>query len=206
MTTDQAEGIIRSATHQLSERDKVIKAIYEDIGLCTIRPSQTYFQNLCSSIISQQLSNKAAKTIYGRFSILLDGDLEPNQVLKYDINDFRSLGISSQKANFMLGLADNFIKNDAFWSNLPNLSNDEAKKNLCSIRGIGEWTADMFLIFSLFRLDVLPLGDVGLQNAMKHFYSLPEKPDTHLMKDIAKNWGEHSAVASWYMWKGYDNL
>ena len=204
MTTGEAKIKIQEATDFLVTRDDVLNRIYQEIGLCTIRPSNSYFINLTRSIISQQLSVKAAGTIFGRFERLLQDNITPNSVGQYAIDDFRAIGVSGKKASFILGLATEFVENPIYWSDMSKMSNQEIKIQLCQVKGIGEWTAEMFSIFTLFKLDVLPLGDVGLQNAIQYFYQLDSKPSAEQIKSIAKSWGDYSSVASWYLWKGFD--
>lgn len=195
---------IKVATSYLVANDKVMAQLHKKVGPCTMRLSSTYFENLCGSIVSQQLSSKAADTIYGRFVELLEKDITPQKVVQFSPERIATVGVSKSKARFIVGLAEHFIEQPHFWKTLPKLPNEEAKKQLLTIKGIGNWTADIFLIFSLFRLDVFPIGDVGLHNAIQYFYQLKKKPSENQLLKISKRWGEYSAVASWYLWRGYD--
>lgn len=197
---------VKRAMTFLARNDQVLSQLIARVGPCTLGPADDHFGKLCSSIIAQQLSVKAASTIKSRFTTLVGNEVVPHRILQLADDEFRSIGVSGQKTSFIKGLASHFIENSGAWNELPSLETSQAKKFLCSVRGIGDWTADMFLIFTLFRLDILPVGDVGLQNAIKKFYELPAKPDAREMAAIAANWGEYSSVASWYLWRAYDAL
>jgi len=196
---------ILEGTNYLIKNDLILKEIIKKEGQCKLTPSRTYFKNLVKSIIGQQLSTKAARTIFIRFCEKINNKIIPDNILKLKQMDFREVGVSKQKMNYLIGLSKTYKKDENFFKSLTKHSNEEIITELTKIKGIGLWTAGMFLIFSLNRLNVLPLDDVGFQNSIKLHYKLRKKPNTKKMLNIAKNWGEYSSIAAWYLWQGLDN-
>jgi len=173
-----------------------------------VEPHTDYYRELVDSIISQQLSIKASATIVKRF-VALFGDTfpTPEQILERDIDELRAVGMSRSKASYVLDLATHILDNKLQPEKLPALSNEEVIRELTAVKGIGEWTAHMFLIFSLGRLDVLATGDLGVRMAMKRLYGLPDAPKPDEMRAIADkfNWHPYESIACWYLWKSLDN-
>jgi len=196
---------IQIGVNLLKLNDPVLKKIIEDHGECTLKSSNSYFKNLVRSIISQQLSVNAAKTIYNR---LLDEckTITPRQVKSQSIENLRRAGLSNQKAEFILSLANFAIKNPKFFKEIEKLPDEEIIIELRKIRGIGEWTAQMFLIFSINRLNVLPINDVGFRRSVRKNYSINENADLdEEILNISKLWGNYRTIAAWYLWKSLDN-
>jgi DNA-3-methyladenine glycosylase II len=189
----------------LKENDPILKKIIEINGKCTLSPSSTYFKNLIRSIISQQLSVKAAKTIHDRL-IAKCQDITPENTKNLSIEELRSLGISYQKASFIHSLADYTLMNPDHFTNSNDLSDEQIIKNLCNIKGIGLWTAQMFLIFSLNRLNILPLSDAGFRRSFKQKYSIYDNDDldSEIVR-ISEAWGNYKSIAVWYLWKDLDS-
>lgn len=189
----------------LKNSDPIVNNLISKHGACDLKPSNTYFQNLVKSIISQQLSNKAASTIYKRFEAKVSNLVTPQKVLRLNNQHFREAGISKQKMGYLLELCNIYIKDIDFFKNIITYKNAEIIEELTKIKGIGTWTAQMFLIFSLNRLDVLPLDDIGLRNSVKLHYKLRKNPDKKKLILISKKWGNYSSIAVWYLWKALDN-
>lgn len=177
-------------------------------GECTIRPNQNYYHELVSSIISQQLSVKAAGSIQSRFVDLFEGQLpSPQMIVETSPEKLRSVGLSSAKVRYVQDLATHILDGRLELDQLPRLSNGEIVAELTAIKGIGEWTAHMFLIFCLGRLDVLPVGDLGIKMGIKKLYGLDHVP---LPKEvatiaIAQGWHPYASIASWYVWRSLEN-
>lgn len=207
MTIKRQKQLQKAADH-LSKHDPRLAAIITQFGLCTIEPHDDYYRELVDSIISQQLSVKASATIVKRF-IGLFGDKfpTPEQILQRDIDELRAVGMSRSKASYVLDLAAHILEGTLQPKKLPDLPNDEVIRELVTIKGIGEWTAHMFLIFSLGRLDILATGDLGVRMAMKRLYDLPEVPKPDEMRAIAQkyHWHPYESIACWYLWKSLDN-
>ena len=195
---------MQKAADHLSAHDPILAPIIAEVGLCTIKPHTNYYQELVDSIVSQQLSIKAAATIWQRFLDLFDGSFpEPEAILQKSIEELRSAGLSRTKAAYIQDLANHILDGTLQIQKLPQLSNEEIIRELTAVKGIGEWTAHMFLMFSLGRLDILATSDLGVRNGVKHVYNLPEPPDAATITALAKkyHWAPYESIACWYMWQ-----
>ena len=189
------------AVDYLKENDKIMKNIIEDIGECTLKSSKDYFRSLVKSIVYQQLAIKAARTIYNRFLSELNDDLTPENVLQLKEEQFKKAGISNQKKSYLIDLSNKFNERYIDIKKIHQLSDEDLIKLLTEIRGIGRWSAEMFLIFSLTRLNVLPLDDLGFKRSLMINYNLKQKPSNEEVIKIAKSWGEYKSIAVWYLWQ-----
>ena len=200
---------LQVAANYLAKADPTLSPIIARAGISTITPNKNYYQKLVESIISQQLSVKAADTIEKRFLALFEGDdfPTPGQILEKSIEELRAVGLSRQKGTYIQDLAVKVIENTVRFNHLDALSNDEVIAELTQIKGVGVWTVHMFLMFCMGRLDVLPTGDLGIKNGMYALYGLKEKPTPEEMEKIAKKnkWHPYESVASWYVWHSLDN-
>ena len=199
---------IRSGERQLMEADPILNMLINKYGPCTISPHTNYYGELVSAIIGQQLSEKAGATIYKRFLTLFDGKLPtPEQILNTDTEAIRGIGCSYSKANYMKDLAQHIVDGRLDLDHIATLPNDVVIHQLVAVKGIGEWSAHMFMMFSLGRLDILPTGDLGVRKAMMQLYDLPELPKPAVMHEIAltHHWAPYQSIASWYMWQSLDN-
>jgi len=207
MTTERTE-LLQAAADHLSRYDPHLAPIVQRFGLSTITPHNDYYRELVDSIISQQLSVKAAATIVKRFVELFSGNFpSPEQILERSVEELRAVGMSRPKASYVLDLAQHILDGQLQVEKLPNLSNEEVIRELTAVKGIGEWTAHMFLIFSLGRTDILATGDLGVRNAMMRLYELDKLPSPDEMRAIAEqyNWHPYESFACWYLWKSLDN-
>ncbi len=186
--------------------DPVMSGLIAKYGDCTLTPHNDYYRELVTSIISQQLSVKAAQTIFNRFLNLFNGNMPaPAQVLATDIETLRSIGCSCAKASYITDLAERIMDGRLDLDHIATLPNDEVIKQLVAVRGIGEWSVHMFMIFSLGRTNILPIGDLGIRNAMAHLYNLDcTKPKDLLQISLQNQWAPFQSVASWYLWKSID--
>jgi DNA-3-methyladenine glycosylase II len=164
------------------------------------------FESLIRSIIFQQLSGKAATTILNRFLELFpDGRFPtPQEVLKLKDAQFKESGISGQKMGYLRKLATKFIDGTIDPSNFKNMSDDEIRAHLLAVKGIGPWTADMFLMFTLYRPNIVPVGDLGIRKGFQKLFKLKELPDAKTMERLSKDWQPHRTVACWYLWELVD--
>lgn len=207
MTNARTQLLLTAANH-LSANDPNLKPVIKQFGPCTVAPHDDYYRELVDSIISQQLNIKASATIIKRFVALFDDKFPtPAQILQRDIEELRAVGMSRPKASYVLDLALHIEEGRLQPEKLPKLSNEEVVRELTAVKGIGEWTAHMFLIFSLGRTDVLATGDLGVRMAMKKLYGLPEAPKPDEMRAIADkfNWHPYESIACWYLWQSLDN-
>ncbi|MEH0156030.1 DNA-3-methyladenine glycosylase 2 family protein [Limibacter armeniacum] len=188
-------------------QDVELARLIETVDLHEIEKGDDIFGSLVSSIISQQLSVKAAATIYKRFEQLIGGLPTPEKLLALTEDELRSVGISRQKTGYLYNIADFFSLEENRQLPWRELEDTEVLKKLVSIKGVGEWTVHMIMIFRLGREDVLPVGDLGIQNGMVKLYGLEGKgKELHKkMKEIAAPWAPYRSYASRLIWKSLDN-
>ena len=200
---------LQTAADHLSTHDDTLSSVITTAGLATFTPHKNYYQELVESIISQQLSVKAASTILKRFVDLFpSGNFPtPDQILQKDIEQLRSVGLSRQKGSYIQDLAVKVIDGTVKFDHLDELSNDDIIAELTQIKGVGIWTVHMSLMFCMGRLDVLPIGDLGIKNGIQKLYNLDHQPTPDEMHQIAhdNNWHPYESVASWYIWHSLDN-
>lgn len=201
-------ALLQEAADHLAAHDDVLAPIIAESGLAHIQPHTNYYWELVDSIISQQLSVKAAATIERRFQALFDNEYpEPLQILNKSIDDLRSVGLSRAKATYIRDLARHVVDGRVQFDMLDVLSNDGIIATLTDIKGVGEWTVHMFLIFCMGRLDVLPVGDLGIRNGIRTLYGFDELPKAEQIRALAlrNQWHPYESVASWYVWRSLDN-
>jgi DNA-3-methyladenine glycosylase II len=202
-------SVLLAAAKHLARNDAVLAPIIERAGIASIIPHKNYYQELVESIVSQQLSVKAAATILKRFVDLFEGDgfPTPDQILAKDIETLRGVGLSRQKGTYIQDLALKVIDESVRFNHLDVLSNDEVIAELTQIKGVGVWTVHMFLIFCMGRLDVLPVGDLGIKNGIAKLYGFDNSPTVEEMQTVASanRWHPYESVASWYVWHSLDN-
>jgi DNA-3-methyladenine glycosylase II len=162
------------------------------------------FSSLAEAIVYQQLNGKAAVTIFNRFAALAGEPITPESILKLSDEQLRSAGLSKQKSAYLKDLAAKTASGLLDFSRLPELTDEEAIKHLTQVKGIGVWTAHMFLMFSLRRPNVLPTGDYGVQVAVKKYYRKRRLPKPKDMEKIARAWEPYRSIACWYMWRSLD--
>lgn len=198
---------LKDAERLLSRRDPALKLIIKRYGPCTMsaQPVGKYFDSLVDAIISQQISVRAATTIFARFKKLLRGRISAQGVLRLSDVKLKSVGISPQKMTYLRDLSKCWQNGTIKHRTFSKLSDEEVINELTMVKGIGRWTAEMFLMFSLGRLDVLPVADLGLQNAIQKAYGFKTRPSERTIRRIAEQWKPYRSIGSWYMWKSLDN-
>ena len=222
---------MRKAVLHLKKSDPVMRAIIEKIGPFRMEFGDPTFHSLAEAIIYQQLNGKAAVTIFKRFAALAGDPLTPTGILKLTPEQMRSVGLSKQKSSYLFDMAGRAHRGELDFSRIHKLSDEEVIEHLTQVKGVGAWTAHMFLMFTLRRPDILPTGDFGIRMAMyKHYLAkrakaaarkstngkarqlkgkkVPEpkielpKPDQ--MEKIAARWSPYRSIACWYLWKSLD--
>ncbi|HSW80591.1 MAG TPA: DNA-3-methyladenine glycosylase [Candidatus Saccharimonadales bacterium] len=196
------------AAKYLTAADAVLAPIIAAAGPCTIRQHQNYYWELIDGIIGQQMSIKAAAAIERRFKELFGTETpQPEAIVEKSIDDLRSVGLSRAKASYIQDLAQHIIDGKLKFDNFESMSNDEIIQELVAVKGIGEWTAHMFLMFCMARTDILAVGDLGVRNAVKKLYGFDNIPTPDEVKLIAEqnNWHPYETAACWYLWKSSDN-
>lgn len=213
MTTRKNQSIVFknsliNAQKHLSKVDPLLAQLIIKYGKCKITPHTDYYAELLDSIISQQLSVKAASTIHGRVLGLFEGNLPtPQQLLEIDDETIRNCGVSYAKISYLKDLASHVIDGRLDLNHISTLPNNEVMEQLVAVKGIGEWSAHMFMIFSLGRLDILPVGDLGVRRAAMNLYKLGDLPKSADLELLSKkhHWSPYESVAAWYLWKSLDN-
>ena len=193
-----------AAAKLLAERDAVVARLHSAVGPPDIRPPQrTPFEALARAICFQQLSGKAASTIYGRFEVAVGGDVNPQAILATPLETLRAAGLSAAKAASVIDLsekvADGTVPLDH--DGLKRLSDDELVDRLVVVRGIGRWTAEMFLLFQLRRLDVWPIDDLGVRKGFAIAWELPAMPAPKALADLGEPYRPYRSVVAWYCWR-----
>ena len=189
------------------KRDKNMKILIDKFGSPNFTIGQDYFQSLLRSIVFQQLSGKAAQTIYERFIKLIPktSNLCPNEVLKLNNDDMRKSGLSFQKINYVKNLADYFENNSFKKKDVERMTDEEISKELTQIKGIGQWTVDMFLMFTLNRADILPCKDLEIQKGIMKVLNMNNLPSKKEMEDCSRKWRPYRTIACWYLWRMVDD-
>ena len=191
----------------LLKRDKKMRVLINEFGRPDFNLRQDYFQSLLRSIVFQQLSGKAAQTIYERFVNLIPktSNLCPHEVLKLDNDEMRKAGLSFQKINYVKNLADYFENNSFQKKDVEKMTDEEISKELIQIKGIGQWTVDMFLMFTLNRPDILPYKDLGIQKGIMKILNMKNLPTKKEMENCTKKWRPYRTIACWYLWRIADD-
>ena len=193
----------RAVTH-LKKSDPVLRAIIERIGPYRMQFAPPEFHSLAEAIVYQQLNGKAAVTIFKRFAALAGEPVTPEGILKLSDEQLRSVGLSKQKSAYLKDLATKTEAGLLDFSRLSNMPDTEVIQHLTQVKGVGVWTAQMFLMFTLRRPDVLPTGDYGVQAAIKKHYRKRRMPKPHIMEKIARPWVPYRSIACWYLWRSLD--
>lgn len=198
----------KAAAKHLAAADPRLAPLVQRFGLCPLEPHTNYYRELVESIIGQQLSVKAAASINRRFVELFEGQFpDAESILNQPVEYLRTAGLSGAKARYVQDLARHVQEGRLEFERFDALPNEEIIQELTAVKGIGEWTAHMFLIFCMGRLDVLPVGDLGIRTGVMRLYNLPELPDAKQIQTIAEQnrWHPYESVASWYIWQSLDN-
>ena len=188
--------------NQLSSIDPILKHLFNGFDIPKLKIEKNYFWALCRSIIYQQISGKAAKTISDRFLALFRSgiNIQPREVLDIDINSLYSIGLSRQKASYMKNIAEAFGNKLINDENFIMMNDEEILKQLTMIKGVGKWTAEMFLIFTLRRSDVFPVTDLGVQKGFQIVYDLDELSTIEQMNEKAEEWKPYRTIVTLYLW------
>jgi DNA-3-methyladenine glycosylase II len=197
---------MRSALKHLKKSDPVIAAIIKRVGPFSMQYREPSFETLVRSIVYQQLSGRVASVIFGRLHTAAgEEQLTPAGIMKLRPEKMRKLGLSAQKTLYIRELAKHTKRGSIVFENLTETEDAAVIDHLTRVKGIGVWTAQMFLMFALRRNDVLPVGDLGIRSAMKKAYGLSDLPKPVEMEKIAAAWKPYTSVACWYLWRSLEN-
>jgi DNA-3-methyladenine glycosylase II len=202
MTTTGLQFDVKDAEKHLRAVDPVLGALIDKHGKYDVQVREDPYHALLRAILFQQLAGAAANAIQKRFHALYgDRPPTPEELLDTSEEDLRAAGLSRQKLGYMRDLALHMVEGKLDFAVIPTLDDDEVTKRLTAVKGLGEWSAHMFLMFHLGRPDVLPVGDLGVRNGMKVAYGLEESPTPKQALEIGAKWAPYRSVGSWYMWR-----
>jgi DNA-3-methyladenine glycosylase II len=199
---------LEAAESHLAKNDPQLAAVIKKYGPCSLTTHSDHYAELVSSIVGQQLSTKAGNTIWRRVLDVFDGKMPtPEQLIKVDTERLRACGVSYAKVGYMKDLATHIIDGRLNMPHISKLPNDEIIRELTAVKGIGQWSAHMFMIFSLGRLDILPVGDLGVRKGAMMLYGLKDLPNGKTLEKLAfdNSWSPYESVAAWYLWQSLDN-
>ena len=188
------------AVTDLSKNDDIIAKIITDYPKERMEMKNDTLHTLVRSVVGQQISVRAADAIWNRLDEACNNSITENNLLKLSIEDMRKTGLSNTKSNYIMNIV-NANLSELDWE---DMNDEEVSNELCKIKGIGPWTADMFLIFRLGRTNILPLGDIGLVNAINLHYNNKEKLSKEKLMKFKENWSPWCSIATWYMWRSLD--
>ena len=191
------------ACKHLMKKDRVMKRLIPQFKDSSLQTRGDAFVTLARSIVGQQISVKAAQTVWDRFAVL-PKKMTPRNVLKLKVDDMRAAGLSARKVEYLVDLSLNFDNNSLTLQRWDAMDDEEIIAQLVAIRGIGRWTAEMFLIFHMLRPNVLPLDDVGLINGISRNYFSGEAVSRSDAREVAAAWAPYCSVATWYIWRSLD--
>ena len=196
----------KMALKDLSNADQRMGKLIEKFGPPNFNLMNNYYESLVRSIVYQQLSGKAASIIYERFLDLFVFDIypEPKDILAISIETLRSSGLSYQKVNYIRDLSEKWQDGTMNLTDIDSMTDEEISSELIKVKGIGQWTADMFLMFTLGRPDVFPFGDLGIQKGVMILTNMNRLPTQKEMERKTKKWQPYRTVAAWYLWKLVD--
>ncbi len=199
---------LRRAEKHLMGKDKKLAPVIKASGPCRLKPHKDRYGELVSSIVGQQLSAKAGGAIWRRVLELFDGKMPtPEQLIIVDDQKLRDVGLSWAKVRCVKDLARHVLDKRLDLEHIATMPNEQLIEQLTAVKGIGEWSAHMFMVFGLGRLDILPVGDLGIRKAIMVLYGLNELPDPAMCVTVANDnhWHPYESVASWYLWQSLDN-
>jgi len=195
---------MKKALDHLKKSDAILASIITRVGACKMAYREPTFEMLARAIVFQQLSTKAARTIYGRLEEAAGGKLTPESIQNLSVGEMRRAGLSRQKLGYIRDLAEHALNGKVDFALLPAMSDEQVIATLTDIKGVGVWTAHMFLIFSLRRPNVLPVGDLGVRMAIQRAYRKRKMPTPTQIEQIAKGWHPYCSYAAWYLWRSLE--
>jgi DNA-3-methyladenine glycosylase II len=194
---------IQRGLRHLRKSDPILRDVIRRAGPFRLNLRQDRFHALALAIVSQQISGKAARSIWEKLKTIAD-PLSAERIRQLSVDDLRVAGLSRQKASYLIDLAAHVSEGRLKLNGIGRLSDDAVIESLVAVKGIGVWTAQMFLIFSLGRLDVLPHGDLGVRMAIQKLYGLDELPNRETCHRIAEPWRPYASIATWYCWRSLE--
>lgn len=200
------EKAVQAGIRHIRKRDPILGEVIRTVGAFTLKPRKQGYEILVRSILSQQISTSAASTIRNRLQDLLPGRrIVPQSLDALSDEQLQQVGISTQKRTYLRDLTRCTLDGSISFKRIRKASDEEAIEELIQVKGIGRWTAQMYLIFSLGRLDVFAPDDLGLRNAVDRLYDIPDQAPRKHYDDLAMNWSPYRSIASWYLWRSLES-
>src|SRR5579862_4813331 len=199
---------LRAAEKHLSKYDKKLAPVIKTSGPCRLKPHTDHYGELVGSIVGQQLSAAAAGTIWRRVLDLFGGKMStPEDLIKIDDQKLRDVGLTWNKVRYVKDLAQHILDGRLDLNHVSTMPNDQLIEQLTAVKGLGEWSAHMFMMFGLRRLDILPVGDLGIRKAIMKLYVVKARPTPEQIITVSNknHWHPYESVASWYLWQSLDN-
>lgn len=197
--------LITGVTH-LIENDSRLAVVIKKAGACRLKPHKNYYLSFVEAIVGQQLSMKAADKIFGRFMDYFDNDPQPEKIIAAPDQTMRDFGLSWAKVAYVKDIAAKILSDEVHFRGLAARTDEDIISEFIKIKGVGVWTVQMFLIFTLGRLNVLPVGDLGIKKGIMKVYNLKKLPDEKKIIALARKnkWSPYNSIASWYIWRSLD--
>jgi DNA-3-methyladenine glycosylase II len=206
VTEEVAPDYWEQACSELMKHDRILKKLIPKYGSGFLRTRGDAFTTLARSIVGQQISVAAAQSVWNRVLLASKNKVNPKNILALSVEELRAAGLSRRKVEYIRDLAEHFDSGRLHANQWKGMEDEVIIKELCDIRGIGRWTAEMFLIFNMVRPNILPLDDAGLIKAISVNYFSGEPVSRHEAREVAANWAPWRTVATWYMWRSLDPI
>ncbi len=203
-----APAEMQKIAKKIAKIDPAFKSVIKENELCDIgskRPAHSHYETLVTSILSQQLAIKAAETITSRVRALVNGRITPERMTELSPDDLRTAGVSGAKTRAIMELTSATLNKKLHFSRFPKMSNTEISEELTALWGVGRWTVEMFLMFHLGRLDLWPVGDLGVRRGWEKLHELPNQLKPEELEILGEQFAGYQSVVAWYCWKALDN-
>jgi len=192
------------AINHLKSKESRLVPLIEKVGPCGLRPKEDHLATLAHSIIAQQISAKAAQSIFSKVEAAMNSPWKPEELNRLDDELLESCGVSPQKRGYLASLFEHVRSGRLHLTDMRKLDDESVISELTQVKGIGRWTAEMFLIFALNRPDVLPMADLGIKSGLQRLFELDEHPSAEAGIDLTRHWRPYRSIGSWYLWRMFD--
>jgi DNA-3-methyladenine glycosylase II len=200
---DNSEPWAEAVSHLKAKEPRLVPLI-DRVGPCGLRPKEDHLATLANSIIAQQISAKAAQSIFSKVAAAMSSPWKPEELNRLDDEFLKSCGVSPQKRGYLASLVEHVRSGRLHLTEMRQLDDEAVIGQLTQVKGIGRWTAEMYLIFALNRPDVLPMADLGIKSGLKSLYELDEHPSAEAGDELTRHWRPYRSIGSWYLWRMFD--
>lgn len=192
-----------AVSHLKSNEPRLVPLI-DKVGPCGLRPKEDLLATLANSIIAQQISAKAAQSIFSKVAAAMSSPWKADEMIRLNDDYLKSCGVSPQKRGYLASLVEHVRNGQLHLAKMQDLDDEAVIAELTKVKGIGRWTAEMFLIFALNRTDVLPMADLGIKTGLQRLYELDEHPSPEAGERLTHLWRPYRSIGSWYLWRMFD--